>query len=371
MGERFRTRALVAANAFASRLRPRGARGEVRRVLVAHNLLLGDTLMLTPLLAKLRRIHPAAEITLLASPAAVPLYERRPYGVRALPFRPADSSTTRALLREPAFDLALVAGDNRYSWLAAAMGAGHVVAHAGDRPASKDWFVDEKRAYASTPTAWGDMMAGLVDGPEPPPYARADWEAPSARPFEAPRAPYAVLHVGGSTPLKHWLPGRWEELARALARHGIESVWSAGRGEEPLVAAADPEGRLRSYASALDLAQMWRLVAGARLLVSPDTGIAHLGRVAWTPTVTLFGPGSAVLAGTGSFWRETPWRAVGRDPFPCRDQRFLFRREVEWVRRCGRTLEECPQPRCMHAIGVEEVLTAALEVSQPDGAFVR
>jgi hypothetical protein len=33
MGERFRTRALVIAHAFASRLRPRGARGEVRRVL--------------------------------------------------------------------------------------------------------------------------------------------------------------------------------------------------------------------------------------------------------------------------------------------------------------------------------------------------
>src|SRR6185369_8112393 len=57
MGERFRTRALVTAHAFASRLTPRGARGEVRRVLIAHNLLLGDTLMLTPLLAKLRAVY--------------------------------------------------------------------------------------------------------------------------------------------------------------------------------------------------------------------------------------------------------------------------------------------------------------------------
>src|SRR5260221_8689686 len=140
MGERFRTRALVTAHAFASRLRLRGARGEVRRVLIAHNLLLGDTLMLTPLLAKLRAVHPAAEVTLLASPAAVPLYEHRPYGARALPFRPADSSTTRALIGSGPFDLAYVAGDNRYSWLAAAMGARHVVAHDGDRPATKDWF---------------------------------------------------------------------------------------------------------------------------------------------------------------------------------------------------------------------------------------
>lgn len=362
MGERFRTRALVTAHAFASRLKPRGARGEVRRVLIAHNLLLGDTLMLTPLLAKLRHVHPASEITLLASPAAVPLYERRPYGVRVLRFKPSDSSTARALLREPPFDLAFVAGDNRYSWLAAAMGARHVVAHSGDSPPSKDWFVDEKRAYSTSPTAWGDMMAALADGPPPPPYARGDWEAPPARPFEPPRGPYAVLHVGGSTPLKHWLPERWSELARRLGEHGMEVAWSAGRGEESLVAAADPQGRHRSYAGSLDLAQLWHLVAGARVLASPDTGVAHLGRITWTPTVTLFGPGSAVLAGTGSFWRETPWRAIGRDPFPCRDQRFLFRRELDWVRRCGRTTAECPEPRCMHAISVEEVLAAAREV---------
>lgn len=371
MGERFRTRMLVTARAFASRLRARGAQGPVRRVLVAHNLLLGDTLMLTPLLAKLRRAHPEADIVLLASPAAVPLYEQRPYGVRALPFRPADSSTTQALLRAGPFDLAFVAGDNRYSWLAAAMGARHVVAHAGDRPATKDWFVDEKRAYSATPAAWGDMMAQLVDGPPPPPFARGGWEAPSARPFEAPRAPYAVLHVGGSTPLKHWPPERWRELARRLGDEGIEVAWSAGRGEEALVAAADPEGRHRTYAGALDLAQMWHLLAGARVLVSPDTGIAHLGRVSWTPTVTLFGPGSAVLAGTGSFWRDTPWRAVGRDPFPCRDQQFLFRRQVDWVRRCGRTTRECPEPRCMQAITVEEVLAAARDLSQPERVFAR
>jgi ADP-heptose:LPS heptosyltransferase len=371
MGERFRTRTLVAAHAFASRLRPRGERGEVRRVLIAHNLLLGDTLMLTPLLAKLRAVHPAAEVTLLASPAAAPLYEHRPFGARALAFRPADSSTTRALVRSGPFDVALVAGDNRYSWLAAAMGSRHVVAHAGDHPATKDWFVDEKRTYSSQPSAWGDMMAELVDGPPPRPFAPGDWKTPTARPFEAPQGPYAVLHVGGSTPLKHWLPARWNALAAALNAHGVAVAWSAGPGEEALVAAADPQRRHASYAGRLDLPQMWHLVEGAQVLVSPDTGVAHLGRLAWTPTVTLFGPGSATLAGPGSFWRDTPWRAVGRDPFPCRDQRLLFRRDIDWVRRCGRTLEECAEPRCMHSIEVDEVLAAVAGVSQPNRVFDR
>jgi ADP-heptose:LPS heptosyltransferase len=362
MGERFRTRVMVVPRALASRLRPRGAKSDPRRILIAHNLLLGDTLMLTPLVAKLRERHPAAEITLLASPAAAPLYERRPYGVRALPFRPADASTTQALLREAPFDLAFVVGDNRYSWLAAAMGAGHLVAHAGDPRASSNWLVDEARPYPGEPGAWSDLVADLAEGPPPTPYRRGDWEAPSAGPFDLPQAPYVVLHVGGSTPLKHWAPERWRALAEALSAQGHSIAWSAGRGEEALVAAADPDGRHVSYAGRLDLSQLWHLVAGARLLVAPDTGVAHLGRVAWTPTVTLFGPGSAILAGPGRFWRDTPWRAVGRDPFPCRDQQFLFRRQVNWVRRCGRTLEECPEPRCMHAIEVAEVLAAASEL---------
>ena len=60
MGERTRTRTLVVTRALAARLTPAPRSREVRRVLVAHNLLLGDTLMLTPLLAKLKPEHKAA-----------------------------------------------------------------------------------------------------------------------------------------------------------------------------------------------------------------------------------------------------------------------------------------------------------------------
>jgi ADP-heptose:LPS heptosyltransferase len=180
--------------------------------------------------------------------------------------------------------------------------------------------------------------------------------------FELPHAPYAVLHVGASTPLKRWPAERWRALAAALQARGITPVWSAGRGEEALVAEADPEGRYRSHAGQLDLAQVWHLIAGARLLVAPDTGVAHLGRAAWTPTLAIFGPGSPLICGNGDFWRETPWRPVYRPDFPCRDQRILFRRRLEWVRRCGRTLRECDRPRCIEAVPVEEVLDAAQAV---------
>jgi len=333
-----------------------------KRILVAHNLLLGDAIMLSPLLAKLRANHPAAEVTLLVQPAFVPLYAARPWGVRALPFSPARSQTTRALLEEPGFDLAVVAGDNRYGWIARALRARHVVAHAGAESWSRDWCIDEHRAYRAHSAAWGDMVADLVDGVAPEPYARGDWPAPPAKAYDRPRGRYAVLHVGASTPLKFWEPARWRELAATLADGGLEIAWSAGPGEEALVREIDPQARHRNFAGALDLAQLWHLLAGASLAVAPDTGVAHIARITWTPCVTLFGPGSATRAGAGDFWRHVPWRAVGESEFPCRDQTRVFGRDLAWVRRCGRGLDQCAAPRCMQAIGVDDVLRAAATV---------
>jgi ADP-heptose:LPS heptosyltransferase len=365
MGERTATRALAVRRALAWRLAPGHAAeppAAPRRVLVAHNLLLGDTIMLSPLLAKLRAAHPEAEVTLLAQPAFVPLYAARPWGVRALPFTPRDAATTRALVEEEPFDLAVVAGDNRYSWLARAMRARHVVAHGGHASWTRDWCVDEHRPYRDSPAAWGDMAADLVDGPEPAPFARGDWAAPPARAFERPRGRYAVLHVGASTPLKFWPAERWRALAASLAAGGLEVVWSGGRGEEAIVAAVDPDQRYRSFCGRLDLAQLWHLLAQASLLVAPDTGVAHLGRATWTPSVTLFGPGDSTLAGAGRFWRHAPWRPLSAAAFPCRDQTLLFGRDIAWVRRCGRSTAECAEPRCIQEISVDDVLQAAATV---------
>jgi len=69
-------RSRVVAHALARRVAhgPRTRPGTVRRILVAHHLLAGDTLMLTPLLAKLRERHPEAHIamTVRAEPSLLP-----------------------------------------------------------------------------------------------------------------------------------------------------------------------------------------------------------------------------------------------------------------------------------------------------------
>ena len=354
-GSRFRGRAEVVARAFL-RARAHEPPAAPRRILIAHHLLLGDTLMLTPLLKKLRARNPQADITMTVPEAFAPLYATKPYGVRALPFDPRRPSP--ALFAETPFDLALVPGDNRFAWLAAAMGARHIVAFAGDRPAPKSWQVDRLLPYPDRPAAWGDLVAQMVEGDAPAPYRTDEWHAPRSTAFAMPATPYAVLHVGASSALKQWLPERWRSVAQALEARGIVPVWSAGGGEQAIVETVDPTRRFHAYAGNLDLAQLWHLLANARLLVAPDTGVAHLGRIVGVPTATLFGPGSAVLCGAGDFWRDAPYRAVTVEPFPCRDQHVLFKRDIGWVRRCGRSVAECPKHLCMPAIGVTAVVAA-------------
>ena len=335
-----------------------------QRILIAQHLLAGDVLMLTPLIAKLRERHVDADIAVAMRRSVAPLYSGRPYGVRALVYEPREAGTLDKFFDEPGFDLAFVPGDNRYSWLAAAAGARWIVAFAGDQPAAKSWPVDEEKPYPQLPAAWGDMVAGLAEGAPPRTYRATDWPAPACAPFDAPEVGtagrYAVLHVEASTPLKHWQEGKWLALADLLLQKGIQPIWSAGPTGAELLARIDPGKRFPALGHRLDLAQLWHLVARAALLVCPDTSVMHIGRLTGTPTVALFGPSSALLFGAGEFWRDMPYRGVTVENFPCRDQNRLFKREIAWIRRCQRTLEECPAPRCMHALDVPDVAQAAI-----------
>lgn len=359
---RLASRIELFARAATARLQRRRPPASPRRILIAHHLLLGDTIMLTPLLAKLREQYPQAQLVMTVAEPLAPLYAARPFGVDVLPFDLRSRKSLKPLYRAGPFDLALVPGDNRYSWLALAMRARWIVAFAGDRPAYKSWPVDELIAYPDVPAAWGDMVAGLLEGPAPRSFDSSDWPAPPHKQFDLPQEPYAVLHVGASSPLKRWHPARWAALAETFNANGIVPVWSAGRTEIGELVEADPQSRYPRFAGNLDLAQLWHLLRHARVLVCPDTGIAHLGRITGTPTVALFGPGSHIVSGAGDYWRDSPFRAVSVDPFACRDQRMLFKRELAWVRRCGRSTEECGAPECMRAIGLDDVQKAIAQL---------
>ncbi|MBP5996761.1 MAG: glycosyltransferase family 9 protein [Azonexus sp.] len=350
----------VFAHAMPRLLVGRRRSRRIGRILVAHHLLLGDTIMLAGLFKKLRRDYPEALIDVLVPVAWTPIFAGAPYGVRALPYDPRSVDAHRKLLAHGPYDWALVPADNRWSWVARAMGARWITAFAGGPGGSKDWPVDEHVAWPSEAEAWGDIASRLAPGHSPAPFVAGEWPAP-ARPAEMPAlpaAPYAVLHLGASSPHKLWPAAHWRALAEALDSAGVRVVWSAGPRELDLVHAVDPDGRFVSMAGKLDLAGLWHLLAGAAVLVSPDTGVAHLARLTGTPAVVLFGPGSPIISGPGRFWHDSPFAVVWIEDMPCRDQDLLFERPLPWVRHCWRSVAECGNPRCIQQIDENQVMQA-------------
>lgn len=361
MASRFHSRLRALPNLihnWATSLGERPYPDNPRRILIAHHLLLGDTLMLTPLLKKLRSQHQGAHIVMATPKAIVPLYSGRPYGIEVYGYDPKDPHSLEKLKHPDGYDLAIVPGDNRYSWLAYAAGARHIVAFAGDRPAYKSWPVDTLIEYPNYPMAWADMVATLVPGEAPLPYSTSEWPTPSASAFKLPNQRYVILHLGASSKLKLWPAEKWQALIKQIEERDLLPIWSAGKNEIGLVTEVDPQHKYPSYAGQLDLAQMWTLLAGADALICPDTGIAHLARIVGTPTVALFGPGSAQLCGKGRFWNNSRFEAVTLADVPCRDQKILFKREISWVQRCGRSNKECSQPSCMQGLQVTMVTSA-------------
>ena len=351
----------VGYKALLARLRApfrRSRPADVARILVAPHLRLGDALLLTPLLAKLREHYPTAQIVLVCAPSLLGLYQTRPYGVTVWPYHPRKLETVAAMLADPGFDLAIIPGDSRHVWLASALRSKWIIAHAGGA-SFKNWLADELVAYPDQPASMSEIFAALCSGPAPRLFQHGDWPQPEFTPFEPPPQPYAVLHIGASTPLKYWPAQYWRELAGWLFKRGITPVWSSGPGESRLVEQVDPAGQYHNYAGQLDLAQMWALMANSDLFVSPDTGVAHLARLTGVPAIAIFGPADITLFGKGGFWGETPCLEIGKDRFSCRDQHVVFERYQAWINTCNRSLRDCKQPgACMGAVEPHAVIAA-------------
>lgn len=103
-----------------------------------------------------------------------------------------------------------------------------------------------------------------------------------------------VLHVGGTDTDRRWPAESFAELARRL--RGEEIVVTGGPGDlltaqrTAVMAGLDPD---RVLAGRLALDEFAAVVATARLVVTGDTGAAHLAHAYETPSVVIFGPASA------------------------------------------------------------------------------
>ena len=101
--------------------------------------------------------------------------------------------------------------------------------------------------------------------------------------------PYVVLHPGADAPARRPSAEQSRAFVAALVDAGHRVVVTGSRGEAALTAAV-ADGRALDLAGAVDLAGLAAVLAGADVVVAPNTGPAHLAAAVGPPVVSLFAP---------------------------------------------------------------------------------
>lgn len=152
-----------------------------------------------------------------------------------------------------------------------------------------------------------------------------------------------VLHVGAAYGSRLWPADRFAAVAAALDQAGHHVVFTGGASEKDRAAevcrlAGLPDEAV--LASRLGLGEFAATIAAARLVVSADTGAAHLASAYGTPSVVLFGPAPPEI------WGPPPGPHV-----------VLTKAEL----RLGETFAARPDPALL-AVSVQDVLAAVREL---------
>ena len=131
--------------------------------------------------------------------------------------------------------------------------------------------------------------------------------------------PWVVLHTGASAASRRYPARLWAIVARQLRqRLGCMLVFTGSSDEAEAIAsirreaACDSPLASRSLAGELDLGKLAALIAQAPVVVSNNTGPAHLCAALGTPVVDLYALTNP---------QHTPWQVVSRVLFadvPCR-----------------------------------------------------
>jgi ADP-heptose:LPS heptosyltransferase len=116
-----------------------------------------------------------------------------------------------------------------------------------------------------------------------------------ARPGRSPAAGAVVVHPGAAHGSKRWPASRFANVAATLRLDGYQVVVTGSAAEQGLAESVAAWSGTRFLPTSLP--ELVALIAGAALVVSGDTGVAHLAYAFATPSVTLFGPVPADLWG--------------------------------------------------------------------------
>lgn len=344
----------------------------IRRILVRGTNWLGDAVMSEPALRRLRAAFPHAYVALLAPARSAELfagsssvdevivYHRREEGVRE--FWRAVSELWRrrfdlAVLFQNAFEAALLArlagARKRIGY--DTQGRGALLTHAlkpGAHQRNRHQTHDYLDLVAECERAcFGRAVGGNVDNV--PKLTASITQVASAEELllahgvERDSSPLVVLNTGATNSCaKCWPTDRFAALADRLAEETGARFALIGAGAErenaaQVIAQMHHSRRAVNLAGETSIGELLGLLAKCDLLVTNDTGPAHVAAALGTPTLTVFGP-------TNEF--ETA---------PLGARAVIIRAEGVECARCMH--RNCPiDHRCMTRISVDEVAAKSL-----------
>lgn len=139
----------------------------------------------------------------------------------------------------------------------------------------------------------GSVTAGRVELPRD---ATAEQRV-ADRLCEAGVHDFAIINPGAGWGAKRWPAHRYGEVARALARCGLQCVVNYGPGEDQLAREAESASEGAAKALAFSITELIALTRRAKLFIGGDTGPLHLAAALRVPVVAIFGPTDPVRNG--------------------------------------------------------------------------
>jgi ADP-heptose:LPS heptosyltransferase len=271
-----------------------------RRVLVVQLRRLGDVVLTTALLEDLRRAFPDAEVDFLVGDRAAPLLAHHPLIHERLIYDRDHPARTWRTVRARRYDwiidpqssprtapLALVSGAPVRAGFAV-RGWGWVYTHRLARAGRAIEYVARERQRLLE-------MLGVPIAPTRTRLVLTEDERASGRERLAAHgvhqdAPTVGLVLSSGESTREWPPGHFAMLAEALARDGIQPVLFEMPGDAARVARACEASRALVRIAVPELRDFMGALAASDVLVSADTGPAHIATALRVPRVTIFGP---------------------------------------------------------------------------------
>ncbi len=333
----------------------------VRAIAVRLTNWVGDCVINTPFLGRLREVFPSARVTVFGRRNVVPLFEPHPYADEVVPLDDSSRAGFMAgvrVLRSLRPDLGFLLPNSlkAASFFAA---AGVPVRIGYDRDARRmllthpvelrpeDLAVHEVKYYLRLLHFWQEEALT----PPPPRLVVTEEEHARAGQWLADRGIGPEDFVVGVNPAavygtaKRWLPERFAEAARHFAgtRRGHAVV--TGLPEERPVAEAVCEAGgsgFHNAAGEMSLRELMAFLARCSLYITNDSGAMHVAAALGTPAVAIFGSTDWVT--TAPLGGHTRIVRVETPCAPC-------------------LLRHCPiDHRCMTGVTTEMVIRAGEEL---------